>query len=506
MRLKMQKDNTILITSDDGEKLTWDVSIYDRTRLGDVDNVFKEINQYLQTREKDERLRIFDLYKEIYDTMEQIHDPNKLAQRLKNHVAKLYTMVPYSSVQYWYNLRGRVVMPDNLKEECGPDDPPDRTYLRRDYQELVVLTIATRLMVPIWGEYIRRVKDQVGGKYKEYIAMRLLGKAKGIMNSESMQKLYRYVEKSIPPDHKAVSAIIGGIGSEEMPDYFLALVVVRRLAVTDVHASQDRGNIISNIYGFLTGALKDIDRRFGGGVTEKHRDDDPIDDDTVSLVETYKVKQAVPAGEIALLDQYSKNFLGMAKAIEPSISDKLVRECVRTSLKTQHLEVQKFQEVLCQWLVSVPSSPMGITYLNKEPLLRVMGVTQAVLWEWGFYELAALVTADVVALPADTMIAAETRMRIPNHLVDRLVELYGRTHPDSPKGNERKHNVGCKAVRTFAKEISGRVYSLNCPEDLKANCPNVDARNRMPAPNDLAETVANLVIKLAEEQCELQNS
>ena len=47
MRLDFNKDNTVTV-SDGGQELVWDVSIYDRTRLKDVSNVFRETNEFFE--------------------------------------------------------------------------------------------------------------------------------------------------------------------------------------------------------------------------------------------------------------------------------------------------------------------------------------------------------------------------------------------------------------------------------------------------------------------------
>lgn len=513
MRLISNDDNTVIVESDDGVRLSWDVSVYDRTRLPTVDGVFDEINDFFQQRLKPEqRKNIFEVYVKIREALQIVAEPNALSKILITMVGELYKAIDFEEFEFWYKWKcvDRIIIPGNLKVQYDPDDPPERTYLKADYVKLVGLAVLLRPMIPIWGEYILRIKDQAGNVYKEYAAMRLMGQVPLVLEMEAMEKLRVYVQKSVGNDQKTMSAIFSGLGTSELPEYLLALVVVRRLVVGEVHASEERGNVISNIYGFLTGALKDLDRRFGGGISEKHREDDSIDDDSMSLVESYKVKAEVPAGEIAVLSMYTKNVVLMAKTIDPTVDEKMVLACVKQTLRNHEIEIQKFQVVLCQWLIKPAMSPMGLTHLNKEPFLRVMGVCQALLWHWGFFNLAALLTAKIYNLPENTMFAAETRLRIPNNQVDRLLQLYPHYHPADERkvGDDsyiRRNNTGCKAVRALAKEISGKVYQVTCLDDLTANCQSVDGTGRMPAPGDLAESVANLAITIAEGKQRYEN-
>lgn len=502
MQLKFIQGNVVSLVSDSGEELFWDVSAYERTRLQDVENVFKEANQYLESLTKKTRNDIFIAYKDIHETLQSIADPSVLSKRLTEKVAGLYGLLPFDSIIHWYSYHGKVILPDNLKTEYERDDPPDRTYLKRDYERLVILTIAIRFMIPIWGEYILRIKAQSGSIYKESAAMRLLGRCHDLLNSEPMLKLKVYVEKSIPGgEQKALAAIFRGLGTAELPEYYLSLVVVRRLSVGDVNASNERGNVISNIYGFLSGSIKDIDRKFGGGITEKHREDESIEDEASSLVETYKVKQEVPAGDIAVVNVYLNDASNLARAIDPNVTKKMVQECVRFGIQNlDTFQPELFQEVLSKWLVDSAISEGSVVHLNRLEAVKVMCACQAVLWHWGFYSLAALMTARVVMLPDNTMMATETRLRIPNNLTDRLCELYPYFHPAHDVVNERKLNVGCKSVRALSKEIYGKIYQLTCPPDLIINCPKVDNNGRMAAPEDLAEAVSNLAIKIAEDQ------
>lgn len=500
MELDREESNLVTVISDNGEKLSWDISVYDRTRFKEIKKPFKEVNTFLSYLSANKRKKLFGIYKRMHETIDTVAEPNQLSRSLIDLVGEFYELIPHSEIQSWFKLYGKVVMPDNLGTEYTADNPPDRTYLRDDYIELVILAITFRFMIPVWGEYMQRVKHQTGTIYKEYAAMRLMSKANSVLGCQAMEKLRVYVEKSIPNDQSVLSAIFNGLGTQELPDFLLSLVIVRRLVVSDLDASKERGNVISNIFGFLTGVLKDLDRKFGGSVIDKLKDNDFVEEDNVSIVETYKVKQEVATGDVELLGAYVESPVRVAQTIDPGITAQMVKWCRSAVFKHQTMDIQQFQKTLVQWIIAPVISPIGVEYLNKSSLLNAMAVTQAILWRWGYYNLAALVTAEPVPMPDNTLIASDTRMRIPNHLVDRIVELYPYHHPAGDQGKARNNNVGCKAVRALAKSISGQVYHLYCPTDLRDKCTSLDGTGWMNVPGDLADSVAKLAIQLAEER------
>lgn len=506
MKLLLEQSSIITATAMDGRVLSFDVSIYDRTRLNKVVNVFNEINEFFDSLSDDEKVDIFNLYESMYNELYGLNDINSLTKNLTEIVGKLYSIINFQRIEMWFNMnaKSKFIIPETVYDEYGPDDPPDRTYLKRDYIKLVILAISLRPMIPIWGEYITRVRDQVGNEYKEYAAMRLMSRANSVLDSEPMKKLSVYVFRSIVNDQRTVAAIFGGLGTAELPDYLLALVVVRRLSVGEVHASVEYGNVITNIYGFLTGALKDLPRKFGGDITEKHRDLDGEEEDAESIAESYKVKSDVSPGDVYQLSRYTQDVKEMMKRLDPTVNDAMLYACQKHITSISSNNIEKFQIVLCQWIVKPVMSPLGLLYLDKLSFLNILIICQCYLWQRQFYTLAALLTSSRFEEPGAVVYTTETRLRIPNNLVDKLVDIYKIYHPMEYKEVDRslirKLNIGCKAVRALAKEISGKKYQLNSPEELLINIQGVGTGARITAPGDLAEQLANLAILIAEEE------
>ena len=141
--------------------------------------------------------------------------------------------MPYEDISRWVKIYGNVHVPDGVLEEVSTLETSKsiiaRTYVKRDYTELVILAIALRPLIPIWDEYIDRIKDWVGSNYKEVAAMKLLHNS-CIAECPPMTRLMTYIQGSIDPDAEDLSGILSGLGSMEKPEWLLSMVVVIRLS------------------------------------------------------------------------------------------------------------------------------------------------------------------------------------------------------------------------------------------------------------------------------------
>lgn len=482
----------------DKRELVWDVSVYGKTRYVAVVDLFREINGYWSYITEERREAIWNIYVQIHKTLYEIADPTQQVDRLILLVAKLYEQHPLNEIYHWTRFHGDVKYPDTLKEVCDPDDIVARTYLRPDYVWLVAMAIALRPMVPIFGEYILRARDEAGSDYKEYAAFKLLAKSH-IISCAAMERLKVYVMSAIESEADSITPTLNGLGTSELPDWLLAMTVVRRVAPGDISVQDEKtGNLITNIHAFVSGALKDLDRKFGGAIREKYREDYGDDDDSMSFAEMFKVRQKNSIGDVALYSVYTENPTIMAMKIDPTIDVSKVHECLLSTSRLTEMEIRRNHHlVLVQWVINKVIPARGAENLNKQAILRAMATTQALLWHWGMPELAILATADVAADDAASLMVIESRSRIPADLQKTLNDLYPYTeNAGRSKGQSKNANVAVKNIQALAKEMSVPRWVINAPAALIQECPLIDKQNRMITPLNIMELIARLVIKL----------
>lgn len=504
MELRLNQNNTIkMIDQFTGEEILWNVAIFERTRLSSIENIFRDINGYW-SKVPENRLRtIWNIYSEIREIFNTVFDFNQLTVCLTEAVSRLYEQMPMDEIEHWVKFYGKVKYPEKLDLEHDPmDNNPGRTYLRSDYHGLIVLTVGFRAMVPIWGEYMSRIRTDTSSTFKEFMAMKLLSRTY-MINNPYTDRLRVYIESSIKVPNKTKlednsAAILAGLGSDELPDWLLAFVAVRRMSVVEIDAHDERGSIISNIYGYVSHAIVDLDRKFGGSIKEKRSTESSKQEDEISQLESYRVKHEVSYGDIASFSVYVLNANSLAHDIDPTVPLELVAQCLHHALPLIDLPISKHHVVLTQWITATVMPPKAIHTLHKVDILRLMAITQAILFHWGYDELAVLLTAQVFEGSANTSILMETKHRLPNELVIKLNELYPYTDVND-KDNTKKSNFAIKDISNFHKEINMNQWIVNVGKEMRSRCSYIYDQGSFSvmalSPNAL-EMLARLVIHL----------
>lgn len=506
MRLGFNDTGMVVTQNDQGETLIWNTQVFDKSDFATNVNLFRDINNYWAQLTPDQRLTIWNAYKGMRNAFDTILDSSRLAATLIKHVQQLYSTMSMDKIGWWADLYGNIVYPPSsalLTEHDTYDQNPGRTYIRSDYAGLVYLTIALRPMLPIWGEYLRRTRADSGTEYKEYVAMYLLSRT-GIINSAPMERMRVYADALIKSENKKGHAhVMTGLGTEETVEWMVSRVCIRRLTVVNIDAHPTAGNIITNIHGFVTNTLRDLDRNFGGRIRNK-KPEESVSDDETSMIELYKVKQSVSMGDIEMYSVYCSNTDVVAQHLDPTVPLDMVAACVQYSKKLESIEIQKHHLVLTQWVTRFVIPPEAVPCLSKIELLGVMGVVQALLWHWGFIELAAFMTATPAKVTDEEIYSLETRQRITNDSMEKLMRLYPHLdQSDKQKGSERKQNFASQSIAMLAEEMSLNLWQFNAPPALTSRIPirqGVELTRRTPVPANIMELLAHMVIYLAEKE------
>lgn len=494
-------------------ELTWDLTFYNNPNNITLERVFEFINGYFSTLPQTRQSAIFDIYSEIKQSIDEYIDANMLHARLTTLVRQLYQLIPLDEIRYWTNKNGDIRIPPTIKQEYTDLEISNRsqetknyenqTYLRDDYLDLVNLAIALKPMIPIWSEYALKLTSMADvGQNKEYDAMAILSRSY-IIGSEPMQQLRAFVESSIP-NPKRMSAILAGLGSSEIPDWLLSIAIVRKLVVIELSSADANSNIVGVIYRHVNNSFKSTDRKFSGNVRDKVKPSGAEDEDNKSFIETYKIKQEISDGDLAVLSIYTENIMNMARRIDPSVPEEYVTECHAFLMRadsTFHIPTEN-QLNLVRWVMSPALTPPSINNVNRMGLLRCIAVTQAILWHWGFPELAALIvgteTRDNFGLPSGGI---ESRSRIPNEYVNKFLIYYPHFSDKGAKTRDRQTNVACQAIDTMAANFIGCDWHIKAPRPI-IDLIDIDDSMVMLVPADIKIMLSKLILKIAQSQDE----
>jgi hypothetical protein len=497
------------------EELAFNTSTYtktsDRTESVDPTRMFNEINAYWATRPQAELDTIWNVYAQSYRLFETQHDVSILTAALQKLVVTLFQNMHLPSIREWVVFKSSINVPATVHDSYRDNemqDFRDRTYVRNDYMDLVAMTIAVRPMVPIWGEFIGVSETVTGSSHKEHAAFELLYHS-NIVNSEPMERLRRYVQATIAnskDNTMNAAAILTAIGSTDLPDWVTALAVVRRLAIGEITITDDNSSIVSNIYQYIGNTLRSLDRKFGKPFGGKVTDKSDVtsgrgggDEQSVSVSEKYKVKQEVADGEIVVLSVYTEDTYGMACKVDETIPQELVDRCLHCVKALENEPILRHHVTLVQWVLCRALPPRSGESLDKAAILRAMAVSQALLWHWQFYDLAALVTATPLPISTGYGYGSNDNLgRFPKDLMERLQQLY--PHHQNFRGKHgsspRQTNVGTRAIDKFQKMISPYDWRLHCHADLMARTNRLENTRKMVIPGDVHIQLAHMFLRI----------
>lgn len=494
--------NDKVIVSHKGASTAWEISPFEKTSFSHEFDDFEQINGYWAFLPEASQDAIFKIFQEIREIFTEIYDTDLLRNELYEKLAELYRFHAQEDIHHWSTFHGNLRVPESVKSVPPPDLPRERTYLVPDYLGLTTLAISMRPLIPIWGEYIDRTKKVHGNTYKEFYAARLL-RDTNILTSPAFLRLDEFVRASIPAEKSIDSAILDSIGSKNFPEWVRSMIVVRKLCVGDVRGVDPYSNLPAVIYKYLNNKVKGMDSNFAGIVKEKPKAEDWSDSEqNVSTLETYKVKEAVAAGDIAVQSWYTEDVLRMTRVVAPTIELKLLDQSRSAVSRLENEQIHECQTVLMQWVMAPALSPRGLLRLNKEAILRVLAATQAILWHWGFYEIAALSTAIAMREETDHYGGGGDKIsRLTQDQIETLNQLYPHQRRQGGKRSKtpRQTNPAIVALENVNELFSEHVWKLTVPKEWLQRLTDGSTRMYM-VPTDFRRTLANLIITIANDQ------
>lgn len=505
--------SSVATLSHKGVELKWNTSLVTSASTGGgVDDlahdVFREINQFWATLPEARQDQIFDLYQNIKEVLTSSPDATTTSRRLMPLVGQLCDLHSLEDIKFWMDFKSDIRIPSDLKDRFieGGTQPgtAERTYVREDYRWLVVMSISLRPMILVWSDFVQETKDSYGTLWKEYYAFQLLSMAK-VYHSEPMERLRVYVEASLPQEKALTSAIMGGysggISSEDFPTWVLALLVVRRVVLSDIRGHDDSPMLVRHMYHFIIQKVKGHDTTFGGAVRDKTQDggNSANEENNLSKLEGYKTRQEMSAGDLSYIEHYLKDPYAVAQRIAPDIDKVLLDQSLLSVQALMGHRIWDAQRTIVQWVLKPAIPPRGVEHMPKPTLLKAIAITQALLWQRGYREMAALVSAINVAIDEEMeYLGVESRGRIPRELVERLDELYPYARTSS--GKKPPKSAGIVAIESLEKQFSDHEWRLTLPRDWLAGFLQNPNNNRYSVPHEIKARMAHLVVAIAERK------
>jgi hypothetical protein len=498
------KNSTFIVTHKDQE-LHFSFQIFTRTS-GTEDLTF-HLNEYWQYLSEDKQDKIFEIYSNILKHFSSIYDKRTFIDVVSTEISELLSYHKPEDIYNWIIFSSNITVPSSIQNEYVADintnNTREKTYLVRDYIELLALAISLRSVVPIWGEFILNFKDDLGTNFKEIQAFTLLNKS-DILEYSAMRKLKLYIENIVGDAKYELASITSGISSEDYFDYLLALVCIRKVCVEDIHYDSADKNLVICVHSYINNKLSNLNKGGVNEITDKRKEssNNTSDINNLSVLERYRVKTPLPPGEVIELEFVMRDIPKLATRLtEGNIDPVLLHRSIETASKLREFVIEEPQITLLQWIFKPVISPRGIWYLNKNIVINALGALEAILWARGFKYLAILSSAyRFVSEDGFHMSQIESKLRVPDELVAEINRLYPFSIQHGLKKYQNKPiNTVEKAINSVVEKLSSKTWLATAHEDMLMEVFGSISR-KIPIKHDIRIEMYKLVISIAKRE------
>src|SRR5690606_26855051 len=186
----------------------------------------------------------------------------------------------------------------------------------------------------------------------------------------------------------------------------------------------------------------------------------------------------------------------------PTIDLKLVDEAISIVKPLENEIISRSQKALVQYIFKPVCPTSGILLLKKVDLVRNMGVALALLWNAGWYDIAALMPA--IEIPNDEYLSlgfSGVRARITKAQHEKLEYLYPYTR--RPQGKQRiikNQSPAVAEIERLNEDFIRNDWKLMIPQHWFDSVKLNYRTSRYSAPADIRIKIADFVIALAERE------
>lgn len=523
-------DGNTIIIEHNGEKLPFDISCYSKKANEETDgdkNICFYINQYFDELYKvnpniiDATFHTYLQLREIFDDY-TISSIEELIKIIKPYVNNLLTELhKLSNVRGFIDYNSSIKVPSKIDIKFTPNDlipnSREKTYTRSDYKALLSFSLQLRLMIPIWGEFIKNIKkDEINTK-KEMRALTFIYNTDcyNTIFSDSeecksvIDKLFSYINSHVKEEDLNLALVVKNqIPSADYIDYLLSKIIVTRLCVGDLNSSDTDVNLISLIFNYLT-SLVETDAK-SNKILEKNFTSQS-GENTPSKLEEYKTKQSISIGDIEINKYFLNNIDLVARKLCSTMENSYdgVNRTLDVILENtyKHLELQNIEKIQTDITFAVLAtskkndnkiliSPRIMPYLEKKILINAMSIASTWLWNNNHKVLALLITSRTYN-ENNLISGSSSRERINSEYEECLNQIYKYSIIRGKSKNNK--NMAIDWIEKTEKELSKNVWQAPSYIGHKyiLEEAGIDWRNPMlSVPSNIKNLLAKLIIDL----------
>ena len=460
MYLSIPGKAEIRVHKDEDEYLSFMGDVYDKTPLHlqftpegkrNIDP-FGEINRYLASLTTSQSEKLYQVYQQVPPIFEMHY--SKWVDALKVIVRDIYDICDPERITRYvdqYQLAGPM---DQIGLSANENSDPERTYNADKYSRLMGMAVALRLVVPIWGDFLKQMTVFIDRKQARIQAPQILADSK-IVKLQAYEEMVRFVEVTLESIKVDMATMITGLGSDIQTDICIGTVLVRRVAP----------GLISTRENMVSAMFYNVQQQLSRRETIKEKRPEGSDDDERDHMGVYLIKEEIPAGQIAINDLYCENVVNMILNTDPTVPNALAKACAKLAKEMRNSDFTPFEYNLrlANWsLKGVDPDTLGS--ISPDNKINVLATTFGLLLHWGYPGLALLATAqplvDDSGKPKTTQVS---RKQIPAHLDQELDRIYIRR-----RVGRDEVNVARQAINSYYKLVHGLIHMAFIPEGYES--------------------------------------
>lgn len=483
-----------------GEQLLFSISVFGRQCFTDEFDVFDQINTYWEQLPKEHQDNIFQVYKDIQFGFDNIWNQIELTAYLCDKVKLLVELHNLDNLHDWVAYKSNIIIPHTFdvdyNHSIDNNTSREKTYTRSDYVKLVTLSLTLRIMIPVWGEFISKIRQDSGTQFKEFYAFQLIREST-LLHSIPLNKLGVYIEHMLGADKNNANNTLSGISSEDFGFWLLSLVSVRRLCVGDIRGNDPKANLITFIYKFIIQKIRNTDNNVENMVKPKTIDDKGNgEENKTSTLERYKIKSNISLGEIVELEHSIFNIEETVYKLTSNLDPDLLNRSIQTSKILINEKILDPQMTLLRLVFKPVISPRGLMYLTKPSIVQALGALEAVLWARG-HKYLALIASSYANISDKEMIISpvDSKIRVPKQLSEDLNKLYPYTRNIKSAKEYKQVNLAAKSVDLLTDNLMMYSWKPTAHDDMLQEVFGSLSR-RLPIKPDIKIYLTNLILEL----------
>lgn len=443
---------TVLRTTHRGQELIWPTTMLWMKLSGggtDTASVYGPLNEYWHILPMDLQDEYQRVYVEAFELIEMETSFEVLQIELRSLVTRLLNLVNHEHLRSWVLEYGRIAYNSDIHDHYTGEYPRRQTYLKDEYNELVVLSMYFKMVTPIWGKFMY-VAPPLDPAFKELVTYDLL-KESCVHRLPAMDRLKDYCEALAEKDSKALTpAICTHMGTSEIPRFYLAMVIVRRISIGEFRDSDK--TLIKIAYKFLESKAKNL----SNGVRDK-RITKSDSDETESVVERYRISQSVPDYAVVAMTAYVDNVPAFVTGLNPQGNvDKAlgyidaIQQNMEFSIGAYHLPLIG---LVCKRVIYPRTCQL---VKSRDTYLRMIGVTAAWLSDHGYQGLANMMLSCRIEKDPSTVdlysVGGVALLPLSKGFIEPLEEIY--PHQRIDVQGRSQGNPGIMLIDNIVSEIN----------------------------------------------------